>query len=377
MLSIDALGRIASTIETMRPVFSAVAAAVEQQIASTNDLAGNAAAASQFISHVADGVTDIESTATTAAGHSQRIDASSREAVEFSEKLRTRFTIFLRQTEIGDRRQDDRLPCDLDITLRQGRQDARGEVTGKVASGKVVDLSAGGLLANVPEGQTIGDTLQATVAEIGSYRVRVVNRSALGLHLQFVDIADDMRATLSAKLAEIRQKHETFIQRATEAASKISAAFEHLVNSGALTRDALFDNIYVPIQGSNPTQFRTAFLDALDGVLPAIQEPLLASDSRMAFCAAIDRNGYLPVHNRIYAKPQKPDDPAWNMANCRNRRIFDDRAGLSAARNSRPYLIQNYPRDMGNGVIIRMSEVDAPIKVFGKHWGGFRTAYKG
>jgi methyl-accepting chemotaxis protein len=96
----------------------------------------------------------------------------------------------------------------------------------------------------------------------------------------------------------------------------------------------------------------------------------------MVFCAAVDRNGYLPVHNRIYSKPQKPDDIVWNTANCRNRRIFDDRAGLCAARNVRPYLIQSYPRDMGNGVIIMMREIDAPVRAFGKHWGGFRTAYK-
>ena len=114
----------------------------------------------------------------------------------------------------------------------------------------------------------------------------------------------------------------------------------------------------------------------LEGLLPAIQEPLLASDKRMIFCAAVDRNGYLPVHNRIYSKPQRPDDLAWNTANCRNRRIFDDRAGLCAARNVRPYLIQSYPRDMGNGVVIMMREIDAPVRVFGKHWGGFRTAYK-
>jgi methyl-accepting chemotaxis protein len=23
-----------------------------------------------------------------------------------------------------------------------------------------------------------------------------------------------------------------------------------------------------------------------------------------------------------------------------------------------------------------MREIDAPVRVFGKHWGGFRTAYK-
>jgi methyl-accepting chemotaxis protein len=31
---------------------------------------------------------------------------------------------------------------------------------------------------------------------------------------------------------------------------------------------------------------------------------------------------------------------------------------------------------MGNGVRIRMREIDVPIRVAGRHWGGFRTAYK-
>ena len=52
----------------------------------------------------------------------------------------------------------------------------------------------------------------------------------------------------------------------------------------------------------------------------------------MTLCAAIDRNGYLPVHNRIYSHPQKPGDVAFNTANSRNRRIFNDAAGLAAHR---------------------------------------------
>ena len=102
---------------------------------------------------------------------------------------------------------------------------------------------------------------------------------------------------------------------------------------------------------------------------------ILARDKRMTFCAAVDRNGYLPVHNKIYSQPQRPGDVQWNTANCRNRRIFDDRAGLSAGRVVRPYLIQNYPRNMGDRIDM-MWEIDAPIRVFGKKWGGFRTAYK-
>jgi methyl-accepting chemotaxis protein len=148
------------------------------------------------------------------------------------------------------------------------------------------------------------------------------------------------------------------------------------VSRSVLTREALFDNHYEPIEGTDPQQFRTRFLSALENILPPIQEPLLASDPRMVFCTAVDRNGYLGVHNNKYSQPQRPGDAIWNAANSRNRRIFDDRAGLSAARNVRRYLLQNYPRDMGNGVVVLMQEIDVPIRVFGKHWGGFRTAYK-
>ncbi len=109
-----------------------------------------------------------------------------------------------------------------------------------------------------------------------------------------------------------------------------------------------------------------------------------SSDSRAAsrtnpapiFGFAIDRNGWVPVHNRKCSLPQRPGDPAWNSLHCRNLRIFDDRAGLAAARNVRPSLIQTYNRDLGSGVFALMKEVDAPIRIFERHWGGFRMGYE-
>ena len=54
----------------------------------------------------------------------------------------------------------------------------------------------------------------------------------------------------------------------------------------------------------------------------------------------------------------------------------DDAAGLAAGRNLRAYLVQTYARDMGNGKMVMMREIDVPIRVKGRHWGGFRTAYR-
>jgi methyl-accepting chemotaxis protein len=36
----------------------------------------------------------------------------------------------------------------------------------------------------------------------------------------------------------------------------------------------------------------------------------------------------------------------------------------------------SYARDMGDGKTITMREIDVPIRVNGRYWGGFLTAYK-
>jgi len=367
--SIGALNQIGEAIAALRPVFDAVAVSVDEQSITTNELARSASEASQFVATVSDGAIQIADTAASAAAHGQATDESGQNAALTVEKLKTRFVMLLRQTEFGDRRRDDRLPCNLAVRLLT----PAGEI-----GGQTIDLSRRGVLVHATDNAKVrvGEVVRATISGIGNLQVRVVNHSHLGLHLEIVELDSAVRDALEKKLAAIHDENKEFIERAVETAARIAKAFEDAASSGKLSREMLFDNRYDPIEGTDPQQYRTQFLSTIEEILPPIQEPLLASDPRMVFCAAVDRNGYLGVHNRIYSQPQRPDDPAWNTAHSRNRRIFDDRAGLSAARNVRPYLLQNYPRDMGNGVIILMREIDVPIRVFGRHWGGFRTAYK-
>ena len=366
--SIAATRHIAEMIEAIQPLFGAVAAAAVEQTATTNDLARTAAVSSQFITSVADGAAEIEQAAADASGHSDLVDRSSRTAVALASDLKSRFVIFLRQTEIGDRRRHDRLPCEVPVTLRY---------PGGVLHGQTVDLSEGGMLARTRDIATppVGTNLEATIAGIGTVGARVANVSTLGLHLEFTRIDDTARAGLDAKLAAIRAENQEFIDRAIEVAAQISAAFEAIVAKGKITFEELFDNNYVPIEGTKPVQYRTRSLDLLEQVLPPIQNPVRESDPRMTLCATIDRNGYLPVHRPNHSHPQRPGEVEWNQRNCRNRRIYDDPARLAAARNTRPYLIQQYPRVLEHETLLIRS-IAAPIRVFGKHWGALRTTYK-
>ena len=166
-----------------------------------------------------------------------------------------------------------------------------------------------------------------------------------------------------------------FIEIAMETAERIARVFEQALATRALGHADLFDRKYQPIAGSDPAQFTTRYLKFVDAHLPELQEPVLTRDKRIAFCAAVDVNGYLPTHNLVYSKPQSAD-PVWNAANCRNRRMFNDRTGLAAGRNTRPFLLQTYRRDMGGGQFVLMKDASAPILVNGEHWGGFRLGYK-
>lgn len=157
-------------------------------------------------------------------------------------------------------------------------------------------------------------------------------------------------------------------------ATAIENAFEQAIVDGEITQTALFDRNYVPIPGTAPPQLRTAYTDLLDRILPPIQEPALAFNERVVFCAAVDVNGYLPTHNTKFSHPQSADT-VWNTANCRNRRIFDDRVGLKAGCNTAPFLLQVYRRDMGGGEFTMMKDLSAPVMVQGRHWGGLRLAF--
>ena len=369
--SIEALERISSIINNIRPVFSAIASAVDEQISSAEGLSKTAATTSSFVERVASNASDIKNATEDAARESAEVDRSGQMASTLAGKLVTRLSIFLRQTEIGDRRRFDRLPCELAAKLMAPKG---------MLSGKTVDISEHGVLARIeiPDGTPApSGAVSIEIDQIGKLAAQIVNRSTLGFHLSFNGMDEATRARLVGKVAAIRDENREVIDRCLKAAVEVSACIEKLVTEGRLSMTDLFDNEYVPIPNTNPQHVRTRYLDPFEkSGLQSIFDRVLAMDPRMVFCCAIDRNGYMGVHNTKYSHPQRPDDPTWNMGHARNRRMFDDRAGLTAARSVRPYVIQNYPRDMGGGVMVMCKEIAAPVRIQGKHWGGFRTAYK-
>ncbi len=190
------------------------------------------------------------------------------------------------------------------------------------------------------------------------------------------EIADDNDRLILTISADVEDTTDGRMARlAVATAARVAACFETALAEGRITTGDLFDRDYRPIDGSDPVQHMTRFTAFTDAVLPEIQESLLDAHPEIAFCAAIDVNGYLPTHNRKFSEPQGRD-PVWNAAHCRNRRIFNDRTGLRAGSHREKVLLQTYRRDMGGGTFVLMKDMSAPIMVGGQHWGGFRIGYK-
>jgi methyl-accepting chemotaxis protein len=165
------------------------------------------------------------------------------------------------------------------------------------------------------------------------------------------------------------------IRVVVDTARQISEAFENAITRGEITPDRLMDENYREIPGTDPKQYMTDYVEFTDRILPDIQDPIQKSDPRIVFCVAWAKGGYLPTHNPNYRLPQGKD-PVWNNANCRNRRLFSDRAVKKVAANTRPFLLQTYRRDMGGGNFVLMKDVSSPIFIRGRHWGAFRMGFR-
>jgi hypothetical protein len=362
--AVEALGRVSGTISEISGIAQEITGAVDQQSAATAEISRNAQLAANSSTRVAEELRKVTGSAQETNDLAGRVRDNSKRSSGLMVDLQRRLTVVLKSSGSGDR-PVQRYSVEIKATLN---------ATGRNHDGHIGDISEKGIFF-----LTNDDSIRTAVAArlsvpgVGDLPVRVVSRGEKGVHLSFERLPHALQTAVQALLRRLHEAERPFIEKVVSTARSISSAFEQAVASRDLTLDDLFDESYVPIPGTNPQQYRTRFLDLTDRLLPAFQEPMLNLDPRIAFCATVDRNGYLPTHNRKYSQPQG-NDPVWNTANARNRRIFDDPAGLADARNTTEFLLQTYPRDMGGGKIIRMKSISAPIWVRNRHWGGLRFA---
>ncbi|HEX5394234.1 MAG TPA: methyl-accepting chemotaxis protein [Rhodocyclaceae bacterium] len=168
-----------------------------------------------------------------------------------------------------------------------------------------------------------------------------------------------------------RRIHGAMPNNAMQLAQEITRAIEAAVSRKEISLDDLFDDKYVPIPNTKPQKFSTKFDVLLDRILPSIQEPYLDRNPEVAYAIAIDRNAYVPTHNKRFCQPLTGDE-AKDMVGNRTKRIFSDAVGKRCGSHQQPFLIQTYRRDTGE----IMHDISSPVYIQGRHWGGVRIGYK-
>lgn len=363
------MAKIIAAVQNVDPRIRLMADANAGQSAAMRELSSRSTESIRFVEHVAGQIAHVDKAVMLARQESIQTRQSSAKSMSLAEGLRRRFVPVIRSTHAGDRRVHDRYPAEMPVTINMAGASFKSET---------VDISAGGLLARSPAAfsHASGSAAVLAIAGLGNLPARLKAVSPVGLHFAFDNPESAVFDLFRLKLKAIETEYLPMIETAQAFAEEVTTAMTKALSSGQLTAGMLFDADYKAVADTDPAQFTVGSLTALEQILPPVLEARLSADKRLVFALAIDRNGYIGVHNRVYSQPQKPGDVAWNQANCRNRRIFDDRAGIVAARSTRPFVLQAYQRDMGGGQMVMMREVDAPITINGRHWGGVRMAYK-
>jgi methyl-accepting chemotaxis protein len=169
---------------------------------------------------------------------------------------------------------------------------------------------------------------------------------------------------------KVGNDHDIIKQFAKELSERATASLEGAINTGRISRDALFSTDYKPIPDTFPQKFSTQFDRLFDEIISPLQEEVVSKDKRIFYAICVDRSGYVASHNLRYTQRLTGDMMKDKDCN-RTKRIFNDRTGLRAATNEDTFLLQTYMRDTGEA----MNDMSTPIVIAGKHWGGVRIGY--
>jgi methyl-accepting chemotaxis protein len=357
-----AMAEVGEIITGMSEMASGVADHASNQIAALQEIGASANAAAGGADDLSNsarlfkaGVAEVEAVATNVRDYGAQVSS-------MMTNLTYRLVITVRGFAGVDGRRHARVPIRVQVHYQAANLREPAET---------IELSEGGCLLKVaghkPEP---GATMVLDIPRVGQVGGTVAGYQPLGMRVEFRDLSKAHHAALTVLVQEAQADDAAMTALLAKRRDAIQTTLTEALRAGQIARDDLFSTDYQPVPGSDPAQFTTKSLPLLEKLLPEHQEIALQADSRIVMCIAVDRNGYTPVHNRKYSQPQG-NDTVWNDANSRNRRIFDDRAGLAAARNLKDVLVQTYPRQIGDETVM-MKDISMPITVEGRHWGALR-----
>jgi methyl-accepting chemotaxis protein len=173
----------------------------------------------------------------------------------------------------------------------------------------------------------------------------------------------------------ISTRNSQFVTLALAGAYEVTEAIRAGLKTGLLTPDALFDEGYRALPGTDPVQYDNGFVAFADRTVRPILDRRTAEDSAIVGCCLVDRNGFLPTHIAERSKPQRAGDRRWNLEHSRNRQIFMDNQTRRALDADGEYFVYTYRQDFGDGRFRTLRSVFVPLAFNGRRWGIYEVGY--
>lgn len=202
------------------------------------------------------------------------------------------------------------------------------------------------------------------------------NEFQLGLAQKRMGELEEMASVMFDSLvhAGLAPKDSLMVERAKEGCAEVAAITLAALASGEITEEALFDDKYIEIPGTNPKLYRNRLSDWADANWRPILDKIKASDGNIVTSVCDDRNGFLPTHLSDRSRPPS-GNYAQDLQFSRNGRIifnaFDRRIRNSDAAYS--MAVYRYEGDGNAYRVVRLASV--PIIINGRRWGDYEISY--
>jgi methyl-accepting chemotaxis protein len=174
--------------------------------------------------------------------------------------------------------------------------------------------------------------------------------------------------------AGLAPKDMAMVEKAGAARDEVVALALAALESGKLTENALFDEQYNEVPGTNPQLFRNRFCDWADANWRPVLDRIKASDPNIIATVCDDRNGFLPTH--LSDRSRKPTgEYAHDLQYCRNGRMIFNAIDKRIKASDAPFsmAVYRYEGDGRQYRVVRLASV--PIVINGRRWGDYEISY--
>jgi methyl-accepting chemotaxis protein len=227
--TVSAISDVAERVELVNDTITAIASAVVEQDAVTQDIAFTVTQTADSVRMVHERIGSVAAQAGLTTEVSTQLRANTTELVEQVVNIEKRVIYSLRNSRFAERRRAQRVTVEIPVEC---------SVAGRRVPGVVENISSGGAQIRLAAGTAEhGDCVALALPDIGGLSGIMEKAEGPVLHVRFGDIASDAKAALAEALDRWHRGDEALVATVQAGAREISGLFDDALDTGVIRRN--------------------------------------------------------------------------------------------------------------------------------------------